>query len=120
VPTWNYQAVHAYGVPHVIESSDKARDHVLALVHQHEAMQPAPWQPELPDDYLEGMLCQIVAFRLDIARIETKFKLSQNRGAADRENVTSSFEASANPTIQALGRAMRASPALPTSSPEES
>lgn len=114
VPTWNYQAVHAYGIPRVIESTDETREHVLALVRQHEAARPQPWQPDLPDDYLEGMLRQIVAFRIDVTRIEPKFKLSQNRGAADQENVTSAFERSGDAADQALGRAMRAAPRLPS------
>jgi transcriptional regulator len=113
VPTWNYQAVHAYGSPRVIEARDETRDHVFALVRQHEATQPQPWQPDLPDDFLDSLLRQIVAFRIDITRIEAKFKLSQNRPAVDRENVTATFESSSDQALRDLGRAMRASPHLP-------
>jgi transcriptional regulator len=34
VPTWNYQVVHAYGVPRVIDGVNEVRDHVLELVQQ--------------------------------------------------------------------------------------
>jgi transcriptional regulator len=113
VPTWNYQAVHAYGIPRVIEATDETRAHVLALVHQHEVTQPHPWQPDLPEDFTAGRLREVVAFRLDITRVEAKFKLSQNRPATDRENVTATFESSNHPSLRDLGRAMRASPGLP-------
>ena len=55
----------------------------------------------------------MVAFRLDISRVEGKFKLSQNRPAADRENVTAAFESSSDQALLDLARAMRASPGLP-------
>jgi transcriptional regulator len=113
VPTWNYQAVHAYGIPRVLEGTAQTRAHVLDLLRQHETARTEPWQPEFPDGFLEGLLPQIVAFRIDLTRVEAKFKLSQNRGAADQENVTSAFEASSDPVQRDLGRAMRASPRLP-------
>lgn len=117
VPTWNYQVVHAYGMPRLIEGEAATRDHVFALVKQHEAAQPQPWQPDLPDDYTAGMLRQIVAFRIDITRIEAKFKLSQNRSATDRENVTAAFETSNDAATRGLGHAMRATPRLPDQRP---
>ena len=80
---------------------------------QHEAARPHPWQPDLPEDVIAGLLSQIVAFRIDITRVEAKFKLSQNRSAADRENVTATFESSSDQALRDLGRAMRASPHLP-------
>lgn len=116
VPTWNYQAVHAYGIPQVIEDDDEARRHVLELVSQHEASRDAPWRPDFPEGFLDGLLGQIVAFRIEITRIEAKFKLSQNRGAADRESVTSAFERSTEASYRELGLAMRATPHLPRSS----
>ena len=38
------------------------------------------------------MIGAIVAFRMTITRIDAKFKLSQNRGAADRERVVAALE----------------------------
>ena len=108
VPTWNYQAVHAYGVPAVVEDPQATREHVLALVQQYEAGSPEPWTPDLPEDVFQGLLRQIVAVRIEVNRIETKFKLGQNRPLADRENMASAFEASANTTLRELGEATRA------------
>jgi transcriptional regulator len=113
VPTWNYQAVHAYGVPRVVEDPSEKRAHVLALIRHFEAERPQPWHADLPDDYLDGRLREVVAFRLQVVRVEAKFKLSQNRPGNDREIVTATFEASDDAATQTLGRAMRASPGLP-------
>jgi transcriptional regulator len=104
VPTWNYQAVHAYGRPVVLDDPMETRAHVLELVAQEEAGAENPWTPDLPETFFEGMLRQIVAIRIDITRIEAKFKLSQNRSMTDRRNVAASFEASSDSTLQALGR----------------
>lgn len=115
VPTWNYQVVHAYGVPRVVQDAAETRTHVLALIRHFEAQRPQPWQADLPQDYLRARLREVVAFRLQIERVEAKFKLSQNRPGGDREIVTAAFESSDEASIQALGRAMRASPGLPES-----
>jgi transcriptional regulator len=108
VPTWNYQAVHAYGAPVVIEDAAETRAHVLELVSQHEAGSEAPWTPELPEAFFEGMLRQIVAVRVDVTRLEAKYKLSQNRSLTDRENVATAFESSEAASLRALGEEMRA------------
>jgi transcriptional regulator len=108
VPTWNYQAVHATGMARLIEDPEGIREHVMALVEQQEAGSQAPWYPELPEDFLQSMLRQIVAIRIDITRIEAKFKLSQNRPRKDRENVAAWFVEQSDPMLQALGRATHA------------
>ena len=82
-------------------------------MRQHEAARPHPWQPDLPEDFIAARLREVVAFRLDISRVEGKFKLSQNRPAADRENATAAFESSSDQALGDLGRAMRALPGLP-------
>ena len=107
MPTWNYQVVHASGSASVIEAQDEVRRHVLALVAQHEADSDRPWKPELPEDFMQSMLRQIVAIRIAVTRIETKFKLGQSRPRVDRENVAAWFEAADGPMQQALGRATR-------------
>src|SRR6185295_2744623 len=79
VPTWNYVAVHAYGEPRIIE--DRARLYALlnTLVDLHESAFEQPWAMRLPDDYVDKMMRAIVGFEIEIARIEGKLKLSQNR-----------------------------------------
>ncbi len=111
VPTWNYTAVHAYGTPIIVEDEDVARDHVFTLVRQYEAGGEHPWVPDLPPEYTSRMLRQIVAFHVDLTRIEGKFKLSQNREQSDRDSVSAAFEA--DPQLRQLGHFMRSTPNLP-------
>ena len=87
VPTWNYTAVHVYGAPRIID--DEAAMHSLlgTLVKQHEHGRTPEWRMDVPDDYLHKMMQGIVAFDLPIARVEGKFKLSQNRSAVDVDGV---------------------------------
>lgn len=53
VPTWNYVAVHAYGVPAVIEDEARVRGLLERLTDTYEAGRPTPWRVEgLPGDYV--------------------------------------------------------------------
>src|SRR6266545_2108103 len=88
VPTWNYAVVHAYGRPEVMEDKDWLRRHVSALTTQQERGEAQPWAPtDAPDAYIEAMLRGIVGFRFAIARLEGKWKMSQNREMKDRAGV---------------------------------
>lgn len=85
VPTWNYGAVHVYGVPKV--TSDPAR--LEALVGKLAAIyEKGDWRFEdQPRDFVAKMIGGIVGFEIPISRIDAKFKLSQNRPQADRDGV---------------------------------
>jgi transcriptional regulator len=86
VPTWNYIAVHAYGTLSLIED-ETGKDALLAgLIEAHEPAFAEKWR-EMPAGFRRTMLAGIVGFRIPIARIEGKFKISQNRSEAERRNV---------------------------------
>jgi transcriptional regulator len=87
VPTWNYAAVHAYGIPRIIEDSQLLYKQLKALVETNEAQFEQPWAFELPQDYIEKMMRGVVGFTLEVTRLEGKFKMSQNRTPAEREKV---------------------------------
>jgi transcriptional regulator len=92
VPTWNYAAVHVYGIPRIIEDSQLLYKQLKTLVGTHEAQFEQPWTFELPQDYIEKMMRGVVGFTLDIARLEGKFKMSQNRTPAEREKVIAALQ----------------------------
>ncbi len=94
VPTWNYAAVHAYGDARAIADPDWLRGLVRRLTERHEAREPAPpWRMEdLPEAYLESMLNGIVGVEIAVSRLDGKFKLSQNRPAADRPRIIAALE----------------------------
>ena len=88
VPTWNYAVVHAYGRPQVMEDADWLRRHVSELTAQQEAGESVPWAlSDAPDSYVAAMLRGLVGFRFGIARLEGKWKMSQNRQPQDRAGV---------------------------------
>jgi len=90
VPTWNYMAVHVYGRLELVEG-ELEKDRLLKrLIEQHEPGYAAQWRA-LPEAYQSRMLKAIVGFRLHIVRWEAKFKLSQNRSAAERQRVQAAF-----------------------------
>jgi len=92
VPTWNYVAVHVYGVPRLITDGTSVRALLDRLVAEYEA---GAWSLDGQDaNYVDRMMRGIVAFELPVARIEGKFKLSQNRPAEDQRQVAAELAAS--------------------------
>ena len=88
VPTWNYAAVHAYGPLLVRDDPAWIRDQVEALTRQQEATRTEPWAvSDAPDDFITAQMRGIVGIEIPISRIEGKWKVSQNRSAADRNGV---------------------------------
>jgi transcriptional regulator len=86
VPTWNYIAVHAYGIMQLVDD-EPGKDALLkGLIAQNEPAYAEQWR-NLPEGFRRTLLAGIVGFRIPIARIEGKFKLSQNREPQERRNV---------------------------------
>lgn len=93
VPTWNYVAVHAYGTPQALPTKDSAL-HLSRLAAKYEAKRHNGWSmDELKDNLREMLPQQVVPFRIEIARIEGKAKLSQNKPRAERERVIEGLKA---------------------------
>ncbi|WP_028488321.1 FMN-binding negative transcriptional regulator [Thiothrix lacustris] len=92
VPTWNYTAVHVYGTVRVIHDTAWLKAQVEHLSHYYEGDTPNAWIPAYPDKMLEA----IVGFEITIESLQAKYKLSQNRSAADQHNVMQALEASSS------------------------
>ena len=100
VPTWNYAVVHARGRVRRIDDSE-GKEHLLkALIDRHDPSYHAQWDA-LDETYREGMKRGIVGFEIVVASLAAKFKLSQNRSAADRSGVAQGL-LSGDPAAQAL------------------
>ena len=88
VPTWNYIAVHAYGVVRFIDDAEFLRSHLGRLTARHEKARGSEWTTEDPPaEYVAQQLRAIVAVEIPIARLEGKWKMSQNRPGADVDGV---------------------------------
>ncbi len=88
VPTWNYVEVHVHGTFRLTDDTATTLAVVTDLTDAHEADRPRPWQvTDAPTGYVEGLARGIVAFEIEVAQVEAKAKLSQNKSDADREGV---------------------------------
>jgi transcriptional regulator len=105
VPTWNYVAVHAYGALSLIED-DAGKEALLTdLISLHEPAFLDRWHGQ-PAGFRRTMLAGIMGFRIPIARIEGKFKVSQNRALEERRNVFAA-QTSGSADEQTLARWMQ-------------
>ena len=104
VPTWNYVAVHVYGMPRIIADAASVRALLDRLVDDYEA---GAWTVDGQDaDFIDRMMRGIVAFEMPVARIEGKFKLSQNRPAGDRRRVAAELLQAGAAANRHLGQLM--------------
>jgi transcriptional regulator len=102
VPTWNYATVHVYGYPRIETDRDFVHKIVSDTTSKYESMLPNPWKIGLPEAAIDALLKALVGFTISISRIETKFKLGQNRSAEDQAKMLNSLEASKSRDAQAL------------------
>lgn len=109
VPTWNYTAVHAYGFPRLIEDPAAVRRILSEIVATYEGAGAGAWRDtDLPSDFVKKMAAAVVAFTIEVTRIEGKFKLNQNRSIEDRKGVIAALEADGSEDAKAVAELMRA------------
>jgi transcriptional regulator len=100
-------AVHAYGSFHVVEE----RDSLLALLRRsvltYESPGPEPRVFDESAPHVETILKAIVGFRIEITRMEGKWKLSQNHSEVRRRKVIRALEARSDEGSQEIARRMR-------------
>jgi transcriptional regulator len=95
VPTWNYITVHAWGQPRVIDDVGWLRRQVHDLTSHKESSRSTPWfVSDAPESYVTAQLRGIIGIEVPIARIEGKWKVSQNRPAHDRAGVVAGLRGS--------------------------
>ena len=93
VPTWNYITVHAWGRPQVIDDASWLRKQIDDLTRHNEGRRAAPWQvSDAPEAFVTAQVKGIVGIEIPIARIEGKWKVSQNRPAIDQAGVVAGLQ----------------------------
>ena len=113
VPTWNYAMVQVHGTLRVRDDAEWVRGMVTQLTERHEGGRPVPWHvSDAPADFIDATLRAIVGIEIEVTRVGGKFKLSQNRDAADRTGVVLGLESDAalgrQPQAEATAQAMQA------------
>ncbi|MBW7652246.1 FMN-binding negative transcriptional regulator [Anoxybacillus sp. ST4] len=86
VPTWNYVAVHVYGTFQLIEDKEMMKHLLEKTVDFYESSMPTPWKVEF-DDFIEHLMEGTVCFKINIQKIEGKWKLSQNHSIQRQQNL---------------------------------
>jgi transcriptional regulator len=88
VPTWNYAVVQTRGTPRLIDDPNWIRSQLHALTASQEQKRSTPWHvSDAPEPFISGQIEAIIGVEIPIATIEGKWKVSQNRSAADRQGV---------------------------------
>lgn len=109
VPTWNYAVAHARGTLRFIHEVEWLSGFVSGLTDAHEAARAQPWKmQDAPPMYLEKMLKLIVGFELSISSIRGKWKLGQNRTAADRQGLVQGLQRTEDADSRELARLLAA------------
>jgi transcriptional regulator len=94
VPTWNYAVVQVRGIPRVIDDADWLRTQIGALTSTQENRRSEPWKvTDAPEQFVDGQIRTIIGVEIPILTIEGKWKVSQNRSAADRQGVYEGLQA---------------------------
>ncbi len=106
VPTWNYTAVHVYGRPRIIRDHAKIVSILADTVDFYEKAADGADPIIVPDEYRNRLIQSIVAFEIQVTRIEGKFKLGQNRSSADINAVYTALANSKDPSARMLAEVM--------------
>lgn len=105
VPTFNYLAVHAYGPIVIHQERDWLRGFVTRLTNRFEAQRATPWHvSDAPDAFIEKQLGAIVGLEIRVTKLIGKWKVSQNRPAADRTGVVRGLSESTDADSLAIAR----------------
>lgn len=106
VPTWNYVSVHAYGQPELVTDHDEVYALLSRLVKRHEGATEYRME-RLPQDFVEKEMKGVVAFKVDVTRLEAAYKLSQNRNDEDYQNIIIELERRGDDLSAGVAEAMR-------------
>jgi transcriptional regulator len=106
VPTWNYTAVHVYGWFEIVESHAATVQIVRDYVSFYEQRMPRPWTIDDGDPFVDKLARSVVAFKIEISRIEGKKKLSQNQPRERREKVIDALSLRRDENSQAIAAQM--------------
>jgi transcriptional regulator len=107
VPTWNYVAVHAYGTFRAIHEPENVLKIVSQYVDFFEAALPDPWKFDALGEYAQKMGGAIVGFKIEISRLEGKWKLNQNHPRERRDKVVRALHTSSDEGSRAIADLMQ-------------
>lgn len=96
VPTWNYVSIHLYGRMEIVEDPKVIFDSLNDMVKKYESSDSPYHLSDVDPSFIEGMRKGIVAFRINISKMEAKAKLSQNHPVERQELIIKHLENTSN------------------------
>jgi len=93
VPTWNFAVVHATGPLRPVTGKKELNDLLSNLIAKFESYQGTDYDfSKLADSYKYGLMAGIIGFEMEVELLEGKFKLGQERSAADKQSLLKNLE----------------------------
>lgn len=95
VPTWNYAAVHAYGIPEIVKDRNAVEDALTLLTEREEAhLDKVHWRTDrLSRENYDKLRAAIVCCHMPVSRFEGKWKFNQNKTKDQRMGVVEALNA---------------------------
>jgi len=88
VPTWNFAVVHATGKLRPVASKAALNELLTKLIAKFESYEGTNYDfAKIDDSYKYGLMKGIIGFEMEIELLEGKFKLGQDRSAADKQSL---------------------------------
>lgn len=107
VPTWDYLAVEVRGRLKAFEDDARLYELLVWLTERNEQGRAPRWRvSDAPDDYVRAEMRHIVGIEIEIESLVGRYKLSQNRDAADQEGARAGLAASATEREHELAQAI--------------
>ncbi|MBS0382411.1 MAG: FMN-binding negative transcriptional regulator [Proteobacteria bacterium] len=107
VPTWDYLAVEVRGTLKPFHDDAKLYALLTQLTERNESGREHRWHvTDAPDDYVRAEMRHIVGIELEIESLVGRYKLSQNRDAADQEGARAGLAAAPTEREHDLARAI--------------
>ncbi|MCR6105664.1 FMN-binding negative transcriptional regulator [Salipaludibacillus agaradhaerens] len=106
VPTWNYQAVHIYGIPSILDEEELQQDLTMLLQkYENHRKNPVLW--ENLSLQTKKQLKGIVGFKIKVQEIQAANKLSQNRNEEDYYNIVNKLYEEKDINSQQMAQLMK-------------
>lgn len=107
VPTWNYVAVHVYGICRLM-SDQELQEAMERLLEAFEGSRPngRTWDTLAPE-FRQSQLRAIVGVSIDVTHIDAAQKMSQNREDQDFQEIVRRLSLSDQPADQDVSEVMR-------------
>jgi transcriptional regulator len=105
VPTWNYVVVHAHGRLRTVDDADWVLAHMRRMTRREEENKPRAqgreWTMDAaPRDYIDKLVRAVVGIEIVVARLDGKWKMSQNRGMEECARIAHATGMQASAPVQ--------------------